>query len=80
MLLDLNDPSKVIGMYKKPLMVPEGYWELEEGFRNNTLFPCAMMLERDNTVKIYYSAGDAVVRLSTAKLEDLHALCTEFLK
>jgi beta-1,4-mannooligosaccharide/beta-1,4-mannosyl-N-acetylglucosamine phosphorylase len=76
-LLDLEDPSKVIGMSKKPLMVPEGYWELEEGYRTNALFPCGMLLEDDNTVRIYYSAGDAIVRMATAKLDDLLALCTE---
>ena len=76
-LLDLEDPSKVIGMSKKPLMVPEGYWEMEEGYRTNALFPCGMLLEDDNTVRIYYSAGDAIVRMATAKLDDLLALCTE---
>jgi beta-1,4-mannooligosaccharide/beta-1,4-mannosyl-N-acetylglucosamine phosphorylase len=76
-LLDLEDPSKVIGMSKKPLMVPEGYWEMEEGFRTNALFPCGMLLEDDNTVRIYYSAGDAIVRMASANLEDLLALCTE---
>ena len=75
--LDLEDPSKVIGMSKKPLMVPEGYWEMEEGYRTNALFPCGMLLEDDNTVRIYYSAGDAIVRMATAKLDDLLALCTE---
>lgn len=77
MLLDLEDPSKVIGMSKVPLMVPEGYWEMEQGSRTNALFPCGMLLEDDNTVRIYYSAGDAVVCMATAKLEELLALCTE---
>ena len=36
-----------------------------------------MILEDDQTVRIYYSAGDAVVRLATASLSDLIALCTE---
>ncbi|MCQ2771125.1 MAG: glycoside hydrolase family 130 protein [Clostridia bacterium] len=76
-LLDLNDPSKVIGMSKKPLIVPEGYLETEFGYRCNALFPCGMLLEEDGTVKIYYSASDAVVRLATAKVDDLIALCTE---
>ena len=77
MLLDLNDPSKIIGMSKKPLMVPEGPLELEEGFRTNALFPCAMVREEDDTIRIYYSAGDAIVRMATAKLNDLLDLCAE---
>ena len=76
-LLDLNDPSKVIGMSKRPLIVPEGYYEMEQGFRTNALFPCGMLLEEDNTVRIYYSAGDAVVCMATAPLDELLALCTE---
>ncbi|MBQ9510148.1 MAG: glycoside hydrolase family 130 protein [Clostridia bacterium] len=76
-LLDLDDPSKVIGMSKRPLIVPEGYYETEFGYRANALFPCGMLLEDDGTVKIYYSAGDAVVRLATAKVDDLIALCNE---
>lgn len=76
-LLDLEDPSKVIGMSKRPLIAPEGDLETKFGYRANALFPCGMLLEEDKTVKIYYSAGDAVVRLATAKLDDLLALCTE---
>ena len=76
-LLDLKDPSKVIGMSKRPIIVPEGYYETVEGFRTNALFPCGMLLEDDGTVRIYYSAGDAVVRMATAPLDELLALCTE---
>lgn len=74
MLLDPEDPAKIIGLYKKPLMVPEGYRELEEGMRTNALFPCAALLV-DGKVRIYYSAGDAVICLATADLNDLVGLC-----
>lgn len=77
MLLDLHDPSKVTGISRLPLMVPEGKAELEEGMRTNALFPCAMLRDDDGTVRIYYSAGDAVLRMATAGAEDLIALCTE---
>ena len=77
MLLDLKDPSKVIGMSKSPLMIPEAPYELHGGFRDNALFPCGMVRDDDGLIRIYYSAGDAVVRMATAKEEDLIALCTE---
>ncbi|MBQ4452652.1 MAG: glycoside hydrolase family 130 protein [Clostridia bacterium] len=77
MLLDLEDPSKVIGMSKKPLMIPEAPYELAGGFRNNALFPCGMVRDDEGLIRIYYSAGDAVVRMATAKEEDLIALCCE---
>lgn len=75
MLLDLEDPSKVIGIYDKPLMVPDMDFELHGGCRNNALFPCGMIIDDNDEVKIYYSAGDAYVCLATAKLDDLIALC-----
>ena len=77
MLLDLNDPSKVIGMSKKPLMVPKAARELHGGFRDNALFPCGMIRDEEGKIRIYYSAGDAVVCMATAAEEDLIALCCE---
>lgn len=77
MLLDLKDPSRVLGMSKLPLMVPEGPSELEGGFRNDALFPCGMLRDKDGKIRIYYSASDAVVRLAFADENALLALCTE---
>ena len=77
MLLDLNDPGKVIGMSKKPLMVPKAARELHGGFRDNALFPCGMIRDGEGKIRIYYSAGDAVVCMATAAEEDLIALCCE---
>lgn len=75
MLLDLEDPSKIIGMSKEPLLTPETTYEVEEGFRTNVIFPGGMILEKDGTVKIYYGASDTVECLATAKVENLIALC-----
>ena len=80
MLLDLEDPTKVIGMSKKPLIAPELPFETDEGFRQQVIFPGGMILEDDETVKIYYGASDTVECLATASLSDLLALCTEKLK
>ena len=77
MLLDLNDPSKVIGMSKSPLMIPEAPYELHGGFRDNALFPCGMVRDDDGMIRIYYSAGDAIVRMAYAKEQDLIDLCCE---
>lgn len=74
MLLDSEDPSRVLSVYDKPLMAPDLPVETDEGFRQNVLFPCAMLLEENNDVRIYYGASDTCVCLATAKLEDLLAL------
>ena len=74
MLLDLNDPSKVLAVYDKPLIAPELPEETDEGFRQNVIFPCAVVPEEDGEVKIYYGASDTCVCLATAQLDDLLAL------
>ena len=75
MLLDLEDPSKVIGLYREPLIAPETEYEVNSGFRTNVIFPGGLILEDDNTVKIYYGASDTVECLAEADVNDLIALC-----
>ena len=76
-LLDLEDPAKVIGFCREPLMVPDMRFELEGGFRNNVLFPCGMVLEDSGEVKLYYGASDTTICLATADVDDLLRLCLE---
>ena len=76
MLLDLKDPSKVIGLYKEPLIAPEVSYELE-GFRGNVVFPGGMILEENGEVKLYYGAADTVEALATAQLDELLRLVTK---
>ena len=75
MLLDLKDPSKIIGIYKEPLIAPETEYELEGGYRTNVIFQGGLIPEEDGTAKIYYGASDTVECMATAKVEDLIALC-----
>ena len=75
MLLDLNDPRKVLGICKEPLLAPEATYETQYGFRTNVIFPTAAILEKDGTVKIYYGASDTVVALATANVKDLIQAC-----
>lgn len=75
MLLDLNEPSKVIGIYKKPLIAPELPFETKIGFRTDVIFPGGMILEDNGEVKIYYGASDTVECLATADVDDLAKLC-----
>ena len=70
MLLDLNDPSKIIAMAEKPLLMPDQDYELD-GFRGSVIFPGGMILEDDGEVKIYYGAADTVECLATADVNDL---------
>ena len=75
MLLDLENPAKVLGMCKTPLIAPELPHETEEGYRTDVVFPGGMILEDNGEVKIYYGAADTVECLATANVEDLVKLC-----
>jgi beta-1,4-mannooligosaccharide/beta-1,4-mannosyl-N-acetylglucosamine phosphorylase len=75
MLLDLNEPWKVIGLCPEPLLAPEAPYEVAGGFRNHVIFPGGMILEDSGEVKIYYGAADTVECLATAHVDDLLALC-----
>ena len=77
MLLDLENPERVVGMSKLPLLAPETVWETEVGFRQNVIFPCGMIAEEDGEVKIYYGASDTVTCLARADMQDLLRLCSE---
>ena len=77
MLLDLEDPSKVLGICKDPLIVCDKDYELEDGFRQHVIFPGGMILEDSGEVKIYYGASDTVECVATADVNDLVKLCLE---
>ena len=76
MLLDLDDPARVIGLGREPLLAPETPYETEDGFRTHVIFPGGMILEDTGEVKIYYGAADTVECLATAHVDDLIEFCT----
>jgi beta-1,4-mannooligosaccharide/beta-1,4-mannosyl-N-acetylglucosamine phosphorylase len=77
MLLDLEDPTKVIGLCPEPILKAELAHELD-GFRGSVIFPGGMILEDSGEVKIYYGAADTVECLATAHIDDLLKMCKSF--
>lgn len=75
MLLDLEDPRRIVAMSREPLLAPEASYETVGGFRNHVVFPGGMILEDSGEVKIYYGAADTVECLATADVDDLIAWC-----
>ena len=73
-LLDLDDPSRVIGLSREPILAIDQPYETH-GFRGNVIFPGGMILEDDGEVKIYYGAADTVECLATAHVDELLSLC-----
>jgi len=68
-MLDLNDPTKVIGRTKNPIMEPEERHE-REGDIPNVVFPTGAVVI-DNVLYVYYGAADKVICLATCDLDDL---------
>ena len=74
MLLDLNDPSKVIARAKAPILSPREPYE-RVGLTDNVVFTSGAILEEDGEVKIYYGGADTVQCVATARLDDLIEAC-----
>jgi predicted GH43/DUF377 family glycosyl hydrolase len=70
-LLDLDNPQKIIGRTKLPLMYPEQEYELV-GKIPNIVFPSGALIY-NNTLGIYYGAADTHVCLATCSVDTLLA-------
>jgi len=74
MLLDIANPTKIIGMLPEPLISPEEPYE-KQGFRNHVVFPGGMVQGDKGDIKIFYGAADTVVAMATAQIDDLVNAC-----
>ena len=84
-LLDLNDPSKVLGRCRYNILEPREIWELT-GQVPNVTFPSGMIVEEyDNEgfaiesseVKVYYGAADTSVGLAITTIAELLSAAME---
>ncbi len=76
LLLDLEDPRKIIGRTRGPLLVPEEPYELS-GFVPNVIFPTGAIIKKD-ILTIYYGAADMTVCSANVSFNDLiGSMCKE---
>jgi predicted GH43/DUF377 family glycosyl hydrolase len=75
-LLDLQDPSLVIGVADQWILQPEDPWEIT-GYVHNVVFPCGAVKEADGSLKLYWGGADTVICAGEAKVEELLRLCLE---
>ena len=68
-LLDLQDPTKVIARAKTPLMEPQAPYELQ-GFYGNVVFSCGA-IEKDDSVLIYYGASDEFTAVAKTTIDKI---------
>jgi len=69
-LLDLEDPSKVIVRCEVPTLSPREHYE-RIGDVGNVVFACGAIVENDGEVKLYYGGADTCVCVATAPLKDI---------
>jgi beta-1,2-mannobiose phosphorylase / 1,2-beta-oligomannan phosphorylase len=69
LLIDINDPTKVIARMLNPIIEPRKAYEVE-GFFGNVVFCCGAII-RENVLNIYYGAADEVMALATIELDEL---------
>jgi len=70
MLLDLNDPRKVIARTRDFIMEPETYYEKCGLYIPNVIFPTANVV-KDGQIYLYYGVCDTAIALATASLDEL---------
>ncbi|MBB6050478.1 glycoside hydrolase family 130 protein [Armatimonas rosea] len=68
LLLDLDDPTKVLARTKEPLMEPEHYYERFGLYIPNVIFPTGNVV-KDGLIYLYYGVCDTAIALATAPLE-----------
>lgn len=74
-LLDLEDPTKIIGKTKSPILTPDAPYEYM-GQTPNAVFACgAIADEEKDEIRVYYGAADTYVGLATGKLSELIDMC-----
>jgi len=69
LLLDIDDPSKVIARSTKPIMEPLAAYE-QTGFFGNVVFTNGHLVNGD-TVTIYYGASDEVICMAEFSIKDI---------
>jgi predicted GH43/DUF377 family glycosyl hydrolase len=68
-LLDLNDPTIILGRTHNPIMEPEFDYEIN-GFYKGCVFPTGNVII-DDTLYVYYGGADKYVGVATCSVEEL---------
>ncbi len=66
MLLDKNDPKKVLAKTTAPLLIPERKYELI-GDVNNVVFPCGALIDKGR-LYVYYGGADTICAVGSESM------------
>ena len=69
-LLDLEEPTRIIGQLKRPLLSPAA--DEQDGYVPNVVYSCGALVHGE-TLVIPYGIGDAAIGIATVPLRELVA-------
>ena len=67
MILDENDPTKILYRSQVPVLEPEEWYE-NSGWKSGVIYSCGAVV-KDNDLYVYYGGADSVVCVATANLD-----------
>jgi predicted GH43/DUF377 family glycosyl hydrolase len=67
MILDADDPTKVLYRSHAPILEPDFDYE-NQGFKPGVVYSCGAVI-KDGELYVYYGGGDSVVCVAMANLE-----------
>ena len=70
LLLDLNDPTKILSRGENPFLVPEYDYETS-GFFPNVVFSNGLVVLPDGAVNVYYGSCDETTCLAVTSIKEL---------
>ncbi len=73
-LLDLQDPSKILAKTELPILEPEEDYEVN-GFFGNVVFTCGVIV-KDDQVRVYYGVSDTSMAVCELSLKEIMSKLT----
>jgi len=67
MVLDINDPTKILYRSRVPILEPEEWYE-NNGWKSGVVYSCGAVV-KDGELYVYYGGADAVVCVAMANLD-----------
>ena len=75
MLLDLDDPTRILGQLHEPLLSPAA--DEQDGYVPNVVYSCGALIHR-GTLVLPYGIGDAAIGVATVPLDELLAALLDY--
>jgi predicted GH43/DUF377 family glycosyl hydrolase len=75
MLLDLEDPTRIVGQLNEPLLSPAA--DEQDGYVPNVVYSCGGLVHGD-TLVLPYGIGDAAIGVATVPLGELLAALVDY--